>query len=475
MSLLANVGRLFIFRVGGQILSLALIIFFTRSLNPEILGEYFYFESLRSGVALLSAFGVGGATEKFISEGESPDKWYSTGLTVTSVLTLAGAVLFLGIHTIYGDILDPEYLVYFILALVSGQFITFYRHIFRGELRASVGGLVNCIRVVVFVVAGVIAVKLEYSALGIIAAAVLARISVLPICLWLTESSLKPPSVEKTIELIHFAKYYFLTVVGSKVFYFADVILIGLILTKYDVGIYEVAWRPVLAAIALNGIIASTAFSYMSKSSSSSNMNQVSTDIELSLRYILIIPFASVAGSLAIGPELMTLLFTASYVTETYLLALLTTGFIFQAVYFLFSRSLVAIDKPKISFYATAVAVVANLSLNVLLIPRFGMKGAAFATTASFLVAAVTYYFILSHFVEFSIPRFRVFTQLGSACLMGISLRYMLVQISSINPVEVVLLVFLGAAMYFGLLLLVGRTRQDLFALFQRSSEEPPP
>ncbi len=47
-----------------------------------------------------------------------------------------------------------------------------------------------------------------------------------------------------------------------------------------------------------------------------------------------------------------------------------------------------ALDRPKDSFRVTAVAVTANVVLNILLIPTYGIVGAALATLATMVLNA---------------------------------------------------------------------------------------
>ncbi|WP_246286520.1 flippase [Natronomonas gomsonensis] len=470
MSLLKNVKQLFFLRVFGQLLTLLSVIYFTRSLPPGTLGEYFYFESLRGMAGLLVSFGVGGATEKFASENEDPDGWYSTGLVMTTALAVIGSILFLGVQYAFDGIIAQEYLIYFIVALTGQQFISFYKHIFRADLRAAVGGFVNLLRVIAFVIGAVAAVRLGMGALGIIASATFARLLVIPVSIYFTNRKFTIPSIEMANKLIGFAKYYFLTVIGSKILYFADIVLIGILLTKADVGLYEVAWRLMLAAIILNGILANTIFSYISKADSLNNTKQIRDDIETSLRFVLILPFAGVIGAAIIGSDVLALLFTAEYVSNEYLLSVLMSGFIFQSIYFLFSRSLVAMNKPKVSFYGTATTIISNLGLNLMLIPRFGIIGAAFATSASFVIAAVVHVLLLRQFVSFSFPKYRFLIQFISACTMGVCVWFVKTRVIFSGNTETILLIILGATIYTILLLSIERTREDLFSFLRHSS-----
>jgi len=84
------------------------------------------------------------------------------------------------------------------------------------------------------------------------------------------------------------------------------------------------------------------------------------------------------------APDVVRAFFRAEYVPAAPALAVLTGG--------LFVRALVgpngdltkAIDRPKIELYSVAVAVAINVALNAVLIPRYGIVGAAVATVVGY-------------------------------------------------------------------------------------------
>lgn len=470
MSLLANAGRLLILRIGGQLGMLGAIIYFTRILSPGSLGEYFYFESLLGVVSIFAAFGIGGAVEKFVSEGDEQAEWFTTGILVMACFSVTAMLAFILLTRIYNNILQMSYLPLFLIALFGRQYMGYFRHMLQAELRAAKGGVLQFIHVFVFIISSIILVNIGWDPLGLIVAAVLARILVLPIAKSMLNTPFSKPSWEKATDIVHFAKYYFITVIGSKVYQYADVVLVGLLLTKADVGRYEVAWRLILGGIVLNGVIGGTVFSYISRDNAEDNTDLVSDNIKKALKYVLILPFGCAAGAAVIGTDLITKLFTTEYVADNTIIIILSVGFIFQSFYSLFSRSLVAMDKARESFYATIVGISSNISLNLVLIPIYGLQGAAVATTLSFFVAAISYYYLLRRHVKIEFPIRRIITQFCAATLMLFVLFVARSYTSEPSSVITLGLFLLGGGTYLIGLLIFETTRSDLRVLLDETS-----
>jgi O-antigen/teichoic acid export membrane protein len=78
--------------------------------------------------------------------------------------------------------------------------------------------------------------------------------------------------------------------------------------------------------------------------------------------------------------------FGAAYVPAAPALAVLTAGLFVRALVGLNGDVAKAIDRPKIELRSVAVAVVVDVALNAVLIPRYGIVGAAAATAAGYAV-----------------------------------------------------------------------------------------
>jgi O-antigen/teichoic acid export membrane protein len=120
-------------------------------------------------------------------------------------------------------------------------------------------------------------------------------------------------------------------------------------------------------------------------------------------------------------------------------------------------NALNGIDRPEIAFRISAIFIVLNAVLNVVLIWQFGIVGAAVATAVSAGVGLVLAYYALRQLVEFRIPIREPSRQIVAAVIMGGIVGTTLetierTDIINYNAIIVFLLVGVGAGVYFAVL-----------------------
>ena len=93
--------------------------------------------------------------------------------------------------------------------------------------------------------------------------------------------------------------------------------------------------------------------------------------------------------------ELMMLLYGRDYVIGAPVLIVLATGYVIHLVFGLNIGALTAIGQTDKVLYGNSAGFVANLLLNIILIPRFGMLGAAFASALTFVITNVLFEYYL--------------------------------------------------------------------------------
>ena len=96
------------------------------------------------------------------------------------------------------------------------------------------------------------------------------------------------------------------------------------------------------------------------------------------------------------GQELIVTLYKKEFAAAARPLFWLLPGTIFMAGAKILNFALWAHGFPRVTVYAPVAALVTNIVLNILLIPRFGIAGAAAATSTSFILYSIVlsvYYF----------------------------------------------------------------------------------
>ena len=136
--------------------------------------------------------------------------------------------------------------------------------------------------------------------------------------------------------------------------------------------------------------------------------------------------------------------FGTKYVSAAPALQILALGFMFHTFLGLNGLSLLVIGKPKLNMIGNTFAVISNVLLNFLLIPSYGIVGAAVATAASYFVANVFRSFWL--YMETKIHPFNrnyVKPLVISFVLLGV-IKGLNLRVTSIWYAVPVLVVFLG-------------------------------
>jgi O-antigen/teichoic acid export membrane protein len=171
------------------------------------------------------------------------------------------------------------------------------------------------------------------------------------------------------------------------IFTFA-VVLLGVMLGEWEVGIYTAAYRVCFLLLAISYATQNSYLPAFTRASGEApeRLTEVATR-SLQLALTLALPLV-VGGILVAGPLLGTL-FGAEYVEGTlaFQLLLVSIGLIF--VNSTIHNVLLVRDRLKQEMRIIAFAAAANVVANVILIPRYGIVGAATATVLAELIIVV--------------------------------------------------------------------------------------
>jgi len=112
-------------------------------------------------------------------------------------------------------------------------------------------------------------------------------------------------------------------------------------------------------------------------------------------------------GILVTGWWLIPLFYGTAYRPAVMPLLILTPGILAMAVYKVLTRNFSSRHRQQVSILAASVALVLNVSLNVYLIPRFGVVGAAISSLLSYMASATVLVIIFQR--ETGIPLRQLF------------------------------------------------------------------
>ncbi|MCE7697946.1 MAG: polysaccharide biosynthesis C-terminal domain-containing protein [Methanobacterium paludis] len=129
-------------------------------------------------------------------------------------------------------------------------------------------------------------------------------------------------------------------------------------------------------------------------------MDKVRTFINYSLKYFLLLAIPSLFGLSLLSKPILSILTTPSIALNGYLVTpFIILGTLIFGIYDIINNILILEKKTKIIGSIWLIAAVLNLTLNIVLVPRFGILAAAVVTLISYLFAfTITLYYSTKYF-----------------------------------------------------------------------------
>lgn len=168
--------------------------------------------------------------------------------------------------------------------------------------------------------------------------------------------------------------------------YRADVFLLNLFLTPAAVGLYMVAVHIAERLWTLSASVSTVILPRLSQLHEQEEQRKRITPIIG--RWVL---YFSVLGGgvlMIAAPALIAMLFGDDYATSARVLRWLMPGIVLGSMSKILGNDIAARGRPEVNSYASVAVVTVNITANVLLIPRFGVIGAAAATSIAYSLHA---------------------------------------------------------------------------------------
>lgn len=179
---------------------------------------------------------------------------------------------------------------------------------------------------------------------------------------------------------------FFMTIAVT-IYVSADTTMIGYYLDDYNVGIYSVA---VKIYTIIKNIMISVLVVLVPRMSilSNSDDNEFRLMFSKSFNTLITILMPAVIGLFAVSEEIILLIGGTEYSDGSTSLRLLSIALLFSLLAYTYTQCvLIPQKREKLIMIATIVSAITNIVLNLLLIPMWGINGAAFTTVvAEFIV-----------------------------------------------------------------------------------------
>ncbi len=251
-----------------------------------------------------------------------------------------------------------------------------------------------------------------------------------------------------------FALPVFATAVGSKIIGYIDTLMLTYFRTLEEVGIYNAVLPSALLFLYFGTAIGSVLLPLASELWAKNDRRRLHAGIQLLYKYLFAAVIPIIAVAFAFSSFFLEIFFGKEYVAGALAMQILMVGVLFFMLAGINHNIFSAAGRPGMVTKIIFLGAMVNVVLNLLLIPPFGITGAAIATAASYLLAFILSVWKMKEILPLKVP---LKLWLG-LFLLGTFLVFMLMQIAALLPfairINMAISALLGLSIYLLLLYL---------------------
>lgn len=452
MSVYVNIARsgfkVFLAEVLVVILSFLSLTYFARELGSANIGVFFLFQGLLFFISKPADLGTRFAAEKRISEGEHAESFLTTAFLIKAGLLL---LTLIGLYTFREHVnayLGQDLIALLAVALVLQEMGGLMKNVVSGELRVGKTAYLDFTYHFIKYGGGVLLVYAGFGVISLVVSLVVGLLVQALLAFRERNTGFGAPGLEQLYALVEYAKFTIIPSIGTQVYQWLDILIIGLLLNHASVGAYEIAWRVAAPVILLSTAISTTVFPQISAWESEGANEAIERLFSRILTPSLILVFPSLFGTAVLSQEILSLIFGSEYRTAWLTLVVIMAGKIPDSLRSLTGRSLYGLDEPKFVMFSSIVEIAANVVLNVVLILQYGILGAALGTSLSVAIGTAVRTHFLSQFMEIKVPYNELGWCLAASAAMGAILYGAKTMVNIDSVVQLMVFVLTGALVY---------------------------
>ena len=186
-------------------------------------------------------------------------------------------------------------------------------------------------------------------------------------------------------DMMTFGSKSYLQTLASTLHFRIDQYMIGFLLDPVQVGFYAVATNLALLLLRISDATGTVLYPRLAAAGERDAHAQTSAVC----RHTLFITVLDALGYELFGGFAIRLLFGERYVAAILPMRLMLPGIVMISLYLILTRNFTSRNRQEVNIVAAGAALAINVGLNWVLIPRWGIAGAAVSTAVSYSTAAL--------------------------------------------------------------------------------------
>lgn len=456
MELRKSIIRVFAANVAKTILGIVGLVIFARVLGPTELGVFLLFQAVIGILGSITDFGIHGAVEKRVSEGEY-DNILGTSIAIEICLLFMTSTFILSFSNRINAYVGSPVAKLIILAITVEQTGKLLGRTLSGELEVGKVETFKTGRHSLFIILSLVLLYFNPDANSLVYSHIISWV-IFSICIYKSISThVNFPSITSARSIMSFSKYNLIaSIISGKAYSWLDVLFIGFFLSNVHVSSYEIAWRISGMVLILSKSIVRPLFPQVSSWNANSSMQTIENILPTVLSGALLTVFPAVIGSILLGEEVLTLMFGSNYAIAYIPLIVLIAGKIPEAMNSVFGKVLLGLNRPDLVALSSIIFIISMVILNYVLIDMFGLVGVSIATSLSIFINMSLTFLCLRKVIRISFDKGQISIMVVSSLVMGFIV-FIVKQITEVSTyVSLVLMIILGMVLYAGPIVYAG-------------------
>jgi O-antigen/teichoic acid export membrane protein len=183
---------------------------------------------------------------------------------------------------------------------------------------------------------------------------------------------------------LEFGAKSYLQTVAAHLHYRIDMYLIAFFLNPAQVAFYSIAVNITNPILQIPDAIGTVVFPKLAGASDAGAQARTA----VTCRHTLFATILAAAFYAVVGSSALTIFYGDRYAPAIRPMLVMLPGIIMISLYQILTRNFTSQNRQQVNIVAAGLALGVNLSLNLVLIPRFGIVGAAVSTAVSYTLAA---------------------------------------------------------------------------------------
>ena len=401
MSTVKTIYRNMLFLSSGEIISkilqFVLMVYAARILDKASYGKFNFALSL-SFIAIITAdLGINQLLIREISRDKNnANKYFINAFVLKLIFALITYVFIIILLKALNYPQDTRYVVYLIWVFtILSTFTDLFYSVFRAFERMFYDSMIKTVRMVILTAIGLYVLFSGYSvvvfsvvfilveALMVIAAYFIANRNFIRVKLDLSFKFMK--------KIVKAAFPLGIAFVFSSVYFYIDSVMLSKMRGDVEVAVYSVAYNLALAILFIPAVYTNAIYPVMSRYYKTSKENLIYL-YRKSFKYLYIVGLPISAGLYFLADRIIVFFYGKQYASSVIALQIISWFLFIKFLNYLMGYVLSSVDQQNSRMVGQGLTAAFNVALNLILIPKIGYVGAAYATFFTEIFLFILYY-----------------------------------------------------------------------------------